>query len=493
MPRKYFFIFEALVGYAILVAIDVVFLKDSTVYRQIHPHPYWIVILLIASRYGTGAGIFAGAIAAMAYIGIGSSSGSVDFSHDVFPRGAFKYPFLFLLIGWVLGEIRGLYKKKYARLEEKHQELSKNFQDLELMHTTVTHSKQELEKRIAFQTTTMLDLLERLNKMELLKIEQIYAKSLELLEEHLRVTCSSIYLIDHNRLKLQIRRGDSLRSVLPEEAEFTHGMMGQVITSKKAVCINEVNFEDNPEAWDKSDLIMSAPISRKDGAVLGVINVESIPFFDFTANTMQVFEMLCHLISTVVDKAIQFNSLKDRNVADEITGAYNYLYFQKRLAYEVARAKRFNTALSLVLLQIRKFGKMAEAERRNVLLVLHGLFNNVLRQTDIIFKYRQEDTFAIIFPCQISAKAETIMTRLMNEIDKYGLKPFSDRDEKLSLKYGLSSLQISEGSYESLVKTAEERLYLSGQRRAADLFSDIKYLLGPDEDEREEPTSEILL
>ena len=479
MLRKYFFIFETLIGMAVLVGIEMVFLKNTSVYQNIHPHPYWIVILLITCRYGTVQGLFAGGMAAIVYIAIGANSGEINFSHDVFPRGVFKYPFLFILVGGVLGEIRSIYRKKFLKLEQKHNELQDDFQDLELLHWALTDSKKELEKRIAYQSGTMLNLIGCLNTMETLELDQLYPKCLELLEEHLNVTCSSIYLIENNRLKLFTRRGKIEQSKLSAEEELTHGMMGEAVTSKKAITINQTNFNDQMAKFEKLDLMMCAPIKRKDGAVLGVINVERIPFFDFTANSVQIFETFCHWISNVVDKAFQFNQFKDRNIADEITGAYNYLYFQKRLSYEVARAKRFNTSLTLVLLQVWKFNEMDEGERKNVLVVLNGIFKHILRQTDIISKYRNDDTFAIILPCQVSVNVEKMMTRLMAKIIERQFTPFQASDEVLRLKFAISSLQPSEGSYESLIQTAEGRLNLSGERRAADVFSDIGYLLGP--------------
>ncbi|MCH6559651.1 hypothetical protein IH799_04765, partial [candidate division KSB1 bacterium] len=106
MLRKYYFIFETLIGMAILLAIDIAFLKNTSVYQNIHPHPYWIVILLIACRYGTVQGALAGGLTAIVYIAISAKTGEINFSHDVFPRGVFKYPFLFILVGGILGEIR---------------------------------------------------------------------------------------------------------------------------------------------------------------------------------------------------------------------------------------------------------------------------------------------------------------------------------------------------------------------------------------------------
>lgn len=486
MWRKYAFIFETLVGFAILVAIDMAFLQNSAVYHQVHPHPYWIVIALIASRYGTVPGLFAGGIAALIYISIGATSGVIDFSNDTFPRGMFKYPFLFLLVGGVLGEIRSMYKKKYQKLERKHKEVCYDLKDLGFLHGALKESKQELEKRVAYQSSTMLNLIERFNKMETLKLSELYPQTLEMLEEHLNVTCASIYLIENNRLQLCTRRGNSEHTTLPDTVELTYGMMGEVVTGKRTVTLNRTNFSasestNNLSQFTSTDLLMCAPITRKDGSVLGVINIESLPFFDFTFNSIKIFETISHWISIVIDKSMQFERLKDRNIDDEITGAFNYLYFQKRLDYEVVRAKRFNTPLALMLLKVNKFDEMDQAERNNVLVVLNWLYTHLLRQTDIVSKYKDDDSFAIILPCQTGVDADKIIARVVGEIDNYKLKPFEGSEDLLDLKFGMSVLQRSDGSSESMIQAAEVRLNGLDKQRQADVFSDIQYLLGSDE------------
>ncbi|MFQ5824481.1 MAG: diguanylate cyclase domain-containing protein [bacterium] len=477
MQRKYYFIPETFIGLVALILINIYFFKESTAFIGIHPHPYWIIILLIASRYGTLQGLFAGGMAAIIYIYFGSKSELINFSDFTFPHGGYNLPFFFMLVGGLLGEIRSIFKRRFNKLEEKYQETTNDLQDLGLLHAALSESKQELEKRIAYQSSTMLNLFERLNKMESLDPESLYSKIPELLEELLNVKSSSIYLIKNNKLQLYIRRGEKNKNGLSDTVELTYGMMGEVIKTKKIVTINQIYSEDDFAKFHKLDLIMSAPIKKKDDTIIGIINIEKIPFFDFNANTVRIFETISYWISIVVDKAIQFQQLKDRNIADEITGAYNYLYFQKRLSYEIARAKRFQTPLSLILLQVSKFEDMNDKEQKNVLVVLNWLFTYLLRETDIISKYKKDDTFAIILPHQNNSDAEIIINRLMNEINNYKFKPFEDRDELLSLKIGLSALQISEGNYQSLIETVEERLKYGGKRKESEFYSDLQYLL----------------
>lgn len=475
--RRYYFIFETLIGFGLLLAIDVMFVDSSVAFEGVHPHPYWIVVVLMAARYGTWQGVFAGGTAALLFVGLLASWGTVDFAVHTFPHGPFKYPFLFILTGGILGEIRRMYKKRHLKLEQQYHEARDDLQDLGLLYAALTDSKRELEKRIAFQSGTMLNLIERFNAMETLEPEALYRKSLELLHEQLNVTSSSIYLMKNSRLHLFTRLGEEEASLLPDTMELRGGMIGEVVATKKTVTISQQEFDDRAARSEEVGLVMSAPIMLRDETLIAVVNVERMPFFDFTGNAVRIFSMMCHWISMVVDKSLQFERLKDRNVEDEITGAYNYPYFQKRLQYEISRARRFNAPLSLVLLRIDKFEQMDDSEKKNVLVVLHWLFSHQLRDIDIISKYKSKDSFAIILPHQTALETDTIVSRLMQEIDAYQLKPFGDRDERLQLQISVSSLQVSEGSYESLLRTAESRLDSEASTRVTDVFSDIQYLV----------------
>lgn len=478
MSRKYFFILETFLGFGIIILINYSLYKQTAGFIGVSPHPYWIIILLIASRYGTLQGLFAGAMAAALYIFAGVHSGSSLFTIDTFPHGVYRLPFFFLLVGGILGEIRNLYKKKYMKLEDQFEETVDDLKDLGVQHLALMESKEELDKRIAFQSTTMLSLFEQINNLETLDEESLYQKIPDLLAEQLNAKRSSVYLVQDNTLRLRLRVGETEGANLPPDTvELNEGMMGEVMRRKDVVTIGQVYSEDDLQKFSQLDLIMSAPLVRKDGAVIGMINVEKMPFFDFNANSVRIFEMLAHWVSVVLDKARQFQNLQDKNIADEVTGAYNYLYFQKRLRYEIARARRFQTPLALMLLKIDKFTLMTDGEKNNVLVVLNKIFKNTLREVDIISKYKDDATFAIILPGQNAEDCEKVVSRLVSEIDNYKLRPFEHRIEILSLHVGLSTLQLSEGSFESLIHTAEERLRQGGEREIPELYNDLQFLV----------------
>lgn len=477
MIRKYAFVIETYLGFLILILLNILLFKKTAAFIGVQPHPYWIVILLIASRYGTLQGLFAGVVAAVLYLFLGSHAGLLKLSSFNFPHGVYKMPFFFILTGGVLGEIRSFYKTKFMDLKKQHHEKFTQLQDLGVQYAALSESKQELDGRIAFQSTSMLRLFERLNDLEKLELESLYNKIPELIAEQLNVQCSSIYLIKDNQLRCHRRYGQKDKHKLPHTVELTDGMMGEAIKAKKVIAINQMYTEEEMSEYNELGLIMSAPITLKDESIVGVINIEKMPFFDFNSNSVNVFEMLSLWVSMLVDKAVQFQKLKDKNIADEITGAYNYYYFQKCLKYEIARAKRFDMPLSLMLIEVDKFEEMNDEEQKNVLVVLNWIFSNLLRETDIIAKYTNDSTFAVILPGQNNEQGDIIVNRLMKEINNYQLRPFTDEDIILSLKIGLSTLQLSEGSYDSLIKAAEERVKYGGVRNESDIYDDLQYLL----------------
>jgi len=482
MSRKYFFILETLIGFAALVAIDFFAGKGDWGFAHVSPHPYWIVVLLIASRYGTLQGVFAGSCGAVLFIVL---TGNLQAgAHASFPHGPYLLPFFFILAGGVLGEVRSWHKKMHDKLQKQFAEKSKNLDELTVEHEALLDSKIELDKRIAFQSTTMVSLFEKLTNLEQLQPEQLYQNIPDLLADQLNVTMSSVYLVNRNKLEVVARKGSG-GSHLPDVVDLNSGMMGEVVRTKGMVTINHM-LAENDEDFHSVDMIMSAPILRKDETLLGVINIEKIPFFDYNGNTVRIFEVLAYWVSIVADQSMQFQRLMDRNIADEITGAYNYTYFKKRLRYEIARARRFHSALSLMLLRIRDFNKMLEDERKNVLVVLNWIFDHVLREVDIIAKHKDESTFAIILPAQDNVNCDVVLERLHREVENYALRPFDDKDDLLEFEAGISTLQSSEGSLETLLQTAEERLEAGGQRQPVDVFDDIHFLLNRGKD-RETP------
>src|SRR5215211_7049524 len=61
---------EIVIGLALLVALNVLVFPDHWGYLDIRPHPFWLIVIPVAVRYGRGPGYAAGLLAALTYLAL---------------------------------------------------------------------------------------------------------------------------------------------------------------------------------------------------------------------------------------------------------------------------------------------------------------------------------------------------------------------------------------------------------------------------------------
>ncbi|MCB9502695.1 MAG: GAF domain-containing protein [Deferribacteres bacterium] len=443
--RDYFFLAEILIFSAILHGFNLLLNPAHPGFVGISPNPHWITVLLIASRYGLLQGLTAGATSAAIYIFFAAHTGIIDFQTMRFPHQGFRLPFLFILTGVIIGEVRSIYKKQKEKLDVRFAATNKKVNELNVLLSAVSTSKQELEKRIATQTSTLLSLFDRLNQIDISQTGKLYSKILEMLSEQLQVQAASIYLLDGNRLVLQERYDPEKLSELPDSLELTDGIMQRLFATRSIVSINPPDTEPQWEDEGRQPIMMAVPIKRQDESIIGVINVERIPFLIFNHHAIRIFSRIGDWVSTLIDKRLQIAEAEKQRIYDPASGntTYTYAYFQSRLAQEIARARQFKSQLTLALVRIDRFNEMTEEIRNDLNMVLGTIFTKKLCETVIIGHYKWPDAYAIIFTGYSDEKVHHFVENLVHEITNYQFKPFEDSQDILEIKTAVSQFQSS--------------------------------------------------
>lgn len=149
--------------------------------------------------------------------------------------------------------------------------------------------------------------------------------------------------------------------------------------------------------------------------------------------------------------------LKELSITDELTGLYNWRYFNERLAIEVARNKRQNHPLSLIFLDVDSLKSFNDtyghAGGNNVLKAIAQSINQSIRK-DIDSAYRfGGDEFAIILPEVTSEQAVKIAKRIVVNLSKSNFP-------NVSISFGIAELDSNMDS-ETLIKYADSAMYIS--------------------------------
>ena len=136
-----------------------------------------------------------------------------------------------------------------------------------------------------------------------------------------------------------------------------------------------------------------------------------------------------------------YTQTKQLSITDALTNLYNRRYFETAFAREFARAKRYNSDLSLVIVDIDWFKKINDTYGHScgdfVLKELSWLMAENFRQTDIIFRYGGEE-FVILLTETPSETAGIPIERLRKIVEENKFR-YKGYDIDVTISAGISS------------------------------------------------------
>jgi diguanylate cyclase (GGDEF)-like protein len=170
-------------------------------------------------------------------------------------------------------------------------------------------------------------------------------------------------------------------------------------------------------------------------------------------------------LQTAMD-IMRISRLEKESFTDPLTGAYNRRYMEQCLQEEIAKARRYQFDLSLLLLDIDHFKRVNDQHGHQagdqVLVELSALVAYELRDSDILARYGGEEFLAIV-PNTGLADAGKLAERLRRRIEDHdfstGAKAQPAPGISLTVSIGVASYGGSITSEESLIQAADSNLY----------------------------------
>lgn len=144
-------------------------------------------------------------------------------------------------------------------------------------------------------------------------------------------------------------------------------------------------------------------------------------FYDYMAfGTILAFTFFGYILGFKLDNSIQKEKkFYELSIRDSLTSIYNRRYAERQLEAELHRAKRYNTQLSCLMLDIDFFKKINDTYGHifgdKVLLKLVSIIEKKIRDYDIFARYGGEE-FIIVLPHTNKEEAEKLAERIRTEI-----------------------------------------------------------------------------
>ena len=145
---------EILLGLALLSALNFYFFPDRPGFAGISPHPYWVVVLPVAARYGFFGGVWSGAAAGALYFILRAMAIPDVSLLDISVFEFWGLPLFFLVGGVVLGEIRQVQIRRQLEMVVERDDAKHALDRLENQYRTLAEAK---ERGLAFLDKLVLE------------------------------------------------------------------------------------------------------------------------------------------------------------------------------------------------------------------------------------------------------------------------------------------------------------------------------------------------
>jgi len=215
----------------------------------------------------------------------------------------------------------------------------------------------------------------------------------------------------------------------------------------------------------------------KEGELYGVVKVgPKINGESFTENDLEFFSTL----SSQAVIAFENARLYSLAITDSITKLYVHRYFQLRLDEEVARSRRYNSTISLLMCDIDHFklinDNYGHQQGDLILKEISKILRKNVRNTDIAARYGGEE-FAIILPETTQADAKIVAERIRRDVSQCEFPSIIPGQPplKCSISIGVAGFPLNADSKDQLIQKADSSLY-----RAKDMGRNKVILCGTD-------------
>ena len=337
----------------------------------------------------------------------------------------------------------------YQRLQSEQARLDRTIRDLSVLYD-ISRAVSQIDN----MKQLLLEILER-------AIERVGAERGSIM----------LYVQDEDLLRLQVVRGlpdpiveQRINSGEQECKTFRpgDGIAGTVFQTGEAYLSHDTSSDEKfaPSGETRVESIACLPLICNDQPI-GVLNITNKRESHFCSEDVEILAAIAGQAALTIEKA----DLYQLAITDELTGLYVRRYFYRRLDDELRRSNRYETTVSMVLLDIDHFKKFNDTYGHQagdfVLAKTAQLLRDMVRDNslDAAFRYGGEE-FCMLLPATRITEAAAVLEDYRQRIEDAEFQ-YEGQTLKVTVSVGLSTCPTDGAARTPLFEAADKALYAS--------------------------------
>jgi hypothetical protein len=391
------------------------FFFDADRFWHTQPHPFWIIVALVAAQYGTAEGLFAVAASTLALL-------FGNMPEQAFEQDTYSYlydiainPVMWVVAAVALGELRVRHIRERQRLREELRLAREREEKIAESYEWVRELKQKLELRIAGQFRSSVDTYRAAKSMEKLDPQDVLHGVSELVKAVMNPKKFSVFLREQDGISTAIVSGwEDGDDRLPRQYNSNHRLFQEVIGNRQTLCV----ANDEQERILNSEGVLVGPLlDTTTNEVVGMLKIEDLGFAELNLSSIETFRAICEWIGMAFVNAGKYQVAKEESVINPDHNLMTRGYFKRYTDYIGALAKRLGFDVSMLVIKLVDAEKLDSAVAQKAARELARVVDGILRTVDLAFDYQAEaGEFSIVLPATDRKGARVVQEKIEKDL-----------------------------------------------------------------------------
>jgi diguanylate cyclase (GGDEF)-like protein len=297
-----------------------------------------------------------------------------------------------------------------------------------------------------------------------MELEELLTHACAVIRQAFQVQHAALFLREEGDLVLRAHQG-AMNLCIPPGGRFPASQQPWSRILRANGTIIENDLAARPESFRlfvEAASRMSIPLISF-GQTLGVLTLLSSQPDAFHDSDLQSLESVADICANSIQNAHYVERVKQLAYLDGLTGIFNRRFFELRIADEIERARRFGTALAVVMADIDQFKRLNDEFGHllgdEVLRQVSSLFHQNLRKIDVVCRYGGEE-FALLLTQTNGQQGVTVADKLRKLVEGW---QFPGVPRTVTISAGIAVFPEHGGSRDELIRAADNALYCAKQ------------------------------
>ena len=292
-------------------------------------------------------------------------------------------------------------------------------------------------------------------------------------------SCAALFLYEEDTDVLRCRFATGLDAEVIQQIAVRNGegLTGWVARNKRALVNARPSADLEASGLNLTTVLQSAlvcPLLFND-KFIGALAVYHLDAAFYRDDHRRLLDRVSEQAAAVLNNSMVFEQTQEDSLTDPLTGLPNTRFLFMHLTRELARADRLKSEVALMVMDLDNFKAINDTHGHHVgdraLCEVARVLRTAIRPYDICVRYAGDEFIIVLSGCGIG-EAEHKRNELQRGIEEVFFEARPGKRVPLGISVGAAVFPVDGESYESLLATADSRMYQDKSSRKRRGFRD---------------------